>query len=190
MQKDIVGLLLAAGCSSRFGSDKLCYSLPEQDAIAVRACRNLQQGVDTVVAVIRPDADELAGLLVSTGAFVVVCPHAADGMGTSLAYGVNQSSQAYAWLIALADMPLIQPKTILTVANTMRSGALLAAPFYSGKRGHPVGFSCNLGEELRTLTGDSGAKAILDKYYNQLVHLTCEDAGILYDIDSPSDIMM
>jgi len=52
MEGPLVGLLLAAGSSRRFGADKLTQPLPEGDWLAVRACRNLLAGIDRVLAVV------------------------------------------------------------------------------------------------------------------------------------------
>ena len=60
----VVAILLAAGSAKRFGSDKLRHALPHDVPIAVQAARNLKAVFgDGVLAVIRPDAQELAGLL-------------------------------------------------------------------------------------------------------------------------------
>ena len=66
----IVGILLAAGASRRFGADKLTHSLPNGDLVAVRACRNLLAGTDSVLAVVRPGSEQLAALLQAEGAEV------------------------------------------------------------------------------------------------------------------------
>lgn len=109
-------------------------------------------------------------------------------MGASLAYGINARPNAKAYLIALADMPWIQPITISQVANALKSGAAIAVPHYQGKNGHPVGFSADFRRELLALTGDSGARKILEKYPAQIQRIACNDPGILRDVDVPSDI--
>ncbi len=107
----IVGILLAAGSSRRFGSDKLCRLTPEKQPVAVQACHSLLEATDKLVAVIRPGADELAEMLEKTGASILTCQNAEEGMGTSLAYGISVSLDADGWIIALADMPWIKPAT-------------------------------------------------------------------------------
>jgi len=59
----VIGILLAAGSSQRFGSDKLMQTLPGNDLVAVHACRNLLIGVDSVLAVVRPGHQVLAKCL-------------------------------------------------------------------------------------------------------------------------------
>jgi molybdenum cofactor cytidylyltransferase len=184
----IVGILLAAGASRRFGADKLSHSLPEGDLVAVRACRALLAGTDAVLAVVRPGNGELAARLQAEGAEVRICADAGLGMGASLAFGVRACPEAAGWLVALADMPWIAPATIRQVADALRSGALIAAPCWQGQRGHPVGFSHVLGPNLTALNGDAGAKAVIQAHIEQLRLVDCDDPGVLRDIDTPEDL--
>lgn len=188
LMSSITGILLAAGASRRFGADKLTQALPNGDLVAVRACRNLSAGTDRVLTVIRPGCEMLGSLLAAEGAEVVICDYAELGMGVSLAYAICACSNATGYVIALADMPWIQPATIQQVADTIRAGALLAAPCWQGLRGHPVGFSSILRVELLVLHGDSGAKSVIQAHKHQLQLIDCDDAGILRDIDTLNDL--
>ena len=85
----IVGILLAAGSATRFGSDKLLYPLPDGQPIAVASARNLIAAVPRVIAVVRPHAPELEDALRAAGAEVTVCERAAEGMGVTLAHAVR-----------------------------------------------------------------------------------------------------
>lgn len=184
----VTGILLAAGSSSRFGSNKLQFVLESKEAIAVQACRHLMAGTDHVIAIVRPGSTMLGSMMAEMGAEVVVCQNAQRGMGASLACGIATSQMTGGWLVALADMPWIEPTTIIKIAEAIRQGCLLAAPFYQGKRGHPVGFSYRLKSELMALDSDTGAKILLQKYASQLIRIDCNDAGILKDVDSPEDL--
>lgn len=184
----IVGILLAAGASRRFGADKLSHPLPDGDLVAVRACRNLLAGTDAVLAVVRPGSEALAARLRAEGAAVQICADADQGMGASLACGVRARPEAAGWLVALADMPWIAPATIQSVADALRSGARIAAPYWQGRRGHPVGFSPVLGPNLAALNGDTGAKTVIQAHLEQLRLVVCDDPGVLRDIDRPEDL--
>ncbi|MGR8932188.1 MAG: nucleotidyltransferase family protein [Gammaproteobacteria bacterium] len=187
--KKIVGILLAAGASRRFGSDKLTRALPGGTPIAIQACRHLLAGSDEVIAVIRPGNELLAKELTAEGASVAICVNADSGMGISLAFGVETRPEADGWLIALADMPWIKPSTICLVSDTIRSGALISAPAFRGRRGHPVGFSRHLRDDLIHLTGDTGAKKLIQSHRQQLHLIECDDAGIHRDVDFPEDLI-
>jgi len=184
----VVGLLLAAGSASRFGSDKLLHALPHSVPIAIQSARHLKKEIERVTAVVRPGSAELEKLFRKEGVETVVCERADDGMGESLACAVRASGNADAYLIALADMPFIRPSSIEAVRDALTGGASLVAPFFRARRGHPVGISGKFRAELEALTGDEGAKSLLRKHADRLVKIPVGDPGVLRDIDRPSDL--
>jgi molybdenum cofactor cytidylyltransferase len=183
-----VGLLLAAGSASRFGADKLQHPLPHGVAIAVQAARHLKAEVPRVVAAVRPGAQETARALAAEGCEVVVCERAAEGMGASLACAAQAAGDADGYLVALADMPFVRPSTIAAVRDALAGGAVIAAPYFRARRGHPVGFAGRLRSALAALAGDAGANSVLDAHAAQLVKVPVGDPGALRDIDKPSDL--
>lgn len=184
----ISGILLAAGSGSRFGGDKLLHPLPDGVAIAAHAARNLLASGLNVTAVVRPGDFPLSDMLEQEGCYVTVCQEAAQGMGASLAHAVRTERGAAGWVVALADMPRIKPETIRRVAAAIAEGAAMAAPSFRGTRGHPVAFAARCGRELAALTGDSGARALLEREREALVLIDCDDPGVLLDIDRRADL--
>jgi molybdenum cofactor cytidylyltransferase len=184
----IVGILLAAGAGTRFGGDKLLARLPDGTPVGVRSARVLRGAADRTLAVVRPGDADLARLLQAEGLEVLAFPGATEGMGASLAFGVAASAEAAGWLVALADMPFVQPETAAAVAGLLRGGALVAAPAYRGRRGHPVGFAAGLRAELVALAGDLGGRQILERHAAQLQVAERDDDGIFMDIDELDDM--
>lgn len=184
----IVGILLAGGSSTRFGADKLLHPLPDRTPIAVAAARNLVAALPRVVAVVRPGAPALERALRTAGAEVTVCPNAAEGMGVTLAHAVRAAGAADGWVVALADMPFIDPASIRRVAAAIAAGAAIAAPDYRGERGHPVGFAGTYRGALERLTGDAGAREIVKADAGALVRVAVDDPGVVRDIDTPADL--
>lgn len=184
----ITGLLLAAGRSRRFGSPKLLQPLSDGVALAVHSARSLRAAVDRTVAVIKPDDLTLATQLRQEGFEIVCCPDTHNGQGASLAFAVRVTGGSTGWLVALADMPYIRPETAQGVAAKLREGAIIAAPYFHGHRGHPVGFGRALGPQLGALTGDAGALALIKTHRHLVVRVPCLDSGILEDIDTPDDL--
>ena len=183
-----IGLLLAAGSASRFGSDKLQHLLPHGVAIAVQAARHLKAAIPRVVAVVRPGAEDTALALAAEGCKVVVCDDAAQGMGASLACAARAAGAADGYLVALADMPFVRPSTIAAVRDALAQGAALAAPYWRARRGHPVGIAGRFRAELMALSGDEGAKPLLAARASELVKIPVGDPGAIRDIDRPSDL--
>jgi len=185
---ELVGILLAAGSASRFGAPKLRYPLHDGVPVAVASVRSLQQVLPNTVAVVRPGDQDLIELFTACGVRTVENLLTDEGMGTSLAAGINATAGADGWLIALADMPWLQPATIAALAERLRNGASIVAPVYAGRRGHPVGFSSRWLQPLRGLSGDRGARDLIADNSEELELLVTRDAGILQDIDHPQDI--
>jgi molybdenum cofactor cytidylyltransferase len=187
--KRIVGLLLAAGSASRFGSDKLRHALPHGVPIAVQAARPLRAELDRVVAVVRPESQELLQSLNAEGCEVVVCENAAEGMGASLACAARAAGEADGYLVALGDMPFLRRTSIAAVRDALVNGAPLVAPYFRTRRGHPVGIGKSFYEELLSLRGDEGAKKLLAANAGQLVKIPIGDPGVIRDIDTPQDLL-
>jgi len=186
--RGITGILLAAGSSRRFGSNKLHALLPNGTPLVLAAVRRLHRVLDTVIVVVHPRDETVPALLLAESVQVVVCQNTDAGMGASLAAGVAASDAARGWLIALADMPAIQVSTLHRVAQALDDGAELVAPFYSGRRGHPVGLHSRFRDELLALSDDAGARSILARHVAVLTRLDVDDAGVLFDVDTPGDL--
>ena len=184
----IQGLLLAAGASTRFGSHKLLACLSENQTIGLASAIRLREWVDSIAAVVNPRHQPVIEMFQKAGIPVIACPLSQSGIGHSIACGVANTEDAEGWVIALADMPFIQPATIYSVVDAIRQGTLIAVPECNNKTGHPVGFSRSLGHELVQLTGDVGARALFSKYPSGVLKIPCHDNAIFQDVDTPADL--
>jgi molybdenum cofactor cytidylyltransferase len=194
-----VGILLCAGRGRRFdpggSSNKLLQVLGAGDgciegdagmAVVAASARHMLAILPHVVAVVPPGGDEVTALLTSLGCVVTVCPDADSGMAASLMHGIRHTQLADAWVVALGDMPFVQPSTISGLVKALENGASIAAPSTNGKRGNPVAFSSIHLPALLALQGDQGARGIL--LTNPVHEVAVDDAGILRDVDTPSDL--
>ncbi|WP_414441371.1 nucleotidyltransferase family protein [Burkholderia sp. 22PA0106] len=186
-----VGVLLAAGLGTRFdpsGQDsKLLAALPDGTPVALAAARRLRAVIPDVIAVVRPGADVLAERLAIVGCRVLVAGEAVQGMGASLAAAVRTERDAAGWIVALGDMPWIAPASIRAVASELASGrATIAAPWFDGQRGHPVGFAAVHRDALAALDGDAGARALLVAH--EVARVEVDDPGVLRDVDTRDDL--
>jgi molybdenum cofactor cytidylyltransferase len=193
----IVGVLLAAGRGARFDPSGARLKLLEAATrgghsgapLAAAAARTLRVVLNEVVAVVAPPTDdnqlELHRLLTAEGCTLAVNSRAAEGQGTSIACGVGATAAADGWVIALADMPALQPDTVRRVVEALRIGAATVAPAYRSRRGHPVGFAAPMRSELLASVGDTGARSVLVRHPPQLIEV--DDPGVLYDVDTNED---
>lgn len=196
MHHNIAPIVLAAGASRRFGGDKLLHPVGE-DAMPL-AARSLVPWLEIflhVTVVVRDDSETLQERIAQALGPARAAridwqrsPDADDGMSASLAAGVGAHLKAAGWLIGLADMPSVPARVIAEVRDAIAGGALLAAPFCHGRRGHPAGFSSHYLEDLMALQGDAGARDILSRNAEWVHPVRTEDPGIFIDIDTPRDV--
>ena len=184
----IVGLLLAAGSATRFGSDKLRHALPHGVPIAVQAARHLKLEIARVVAVVRPDSPELKANLESEGCEVVVCENAAEGMGASLACAARAAGEADGYLIALGDMPFVRRTTIAAVRDALAAGAPLAAPYFRARRGHPVALVKEVSDKDLSRRATRERSNCSRTNERLLVKIPVGDPGTIRDIDTLDDL--
>lgn len=184
----IVGVLLAAGNSTRFGAHKLLHRLDDGVALAEHTARHLIAALPTSIAVVRPGDGAVHDIMRGLGLSIVECANATQGMGSSIACGVAAMPDADGWVIALADMPWILPQTIYAVAQQLHAGAGIAAPLYHARRGHPVGFAAKFKAHLSLLQGDDGAREVIESARDHLTLIPTDDVGVLLDIDIPTDV--
>lgn len=177
-------LLLAAGFSNRYGSIKLCAELESGKTVFAQTLENLQQALDNVIVVTRP---ELAEALIAHCDSLQIFDQAERGMGATLAYGIGLATDWDTCLVCLADMPFIQPETYRDIAAAQRDDQIVI-PQYDLKPGNPVGFGREFYPELLTLSGDSGGRAVVQSHPDAVRRLPVADAAILYDIDTPADL--
>ena len=157
--------------------------------MALLAAQAALEGASPVTAVIPPEASRLRRLLEKAGCEILETADTVRGLGASLSAGVSHTSESDAWIVALGDMPFIEAATFAAVARELHRGALIAAPILAdGKRGHPVGFSRELREELVALDGDEGARAVIQRHVERVVSIPVTDRGIAIDIDTPGDL--
>jgi molybdenum cofactor cytidylyltransferase len=187
---DIVGILLAAGRGRRFDPhgqrNKLLQALADGDIVAAASARHLLAALPRAIAVVRLDDDATATLLANAGCEVTRCTDADSGMAASFVHGLRAADGAAGWVVALADMPHVQPATIAALREAVAQGAAIAAPVHQGKRGNPVAFGRQHLAALLALSGDRGARDIVSTNPVNEVHV--DDAGILLDIDTPTDL--
>ncbi|MBB5190617.1 molybdenum cofactor cytidylyltransferase [Silvimonas terrae] len=187
-QQGLVGVLLAAGRSSRFGSPKLLHPLGDGSRLGVRSAINLVDAVPYSVAVVSPRQVLLRYLLEAAGLHVLEFGGEHTGMGDSLAWAVQHTPHAAGWVVALADMPFIQPDTIRQVARRLATGSALVVPAFNGRRRHPVGFAGHYFNQLAELQGDAGARVLIERDAAAAQFLPVADPGVHLDIDSRDDL--
>jgi molybdenum cofactor cytidylyltransferase len=111
-----------------------------------------------------------------------------EGMGTSLAQGTRACSWGTdAILVALGDAPFFRTEDVDALVDARSGGAAIVVPVHQGRRGHPVILDGSFREEMEQLTGDAGARHILERASGSIVEVELPGDGFLVDIDDPDD---
>jgi molybdenum cofactor cytidylyltransferase len=179
-----VGLVLAAGRSTRFGAANKLLA-PFRGAPLARHCAKAmrQAEVEHRIAVA---ADPGVGDLFA-GFRVVTMPDPSAPQSDSLKQGlrVARALGADRVLVALADMPLIGPDTLNAVLHAC-TGSTASAVTDGARRMPPACFPRALFGALELLTGDRGAGPLLRTISpDGLVRVSPE---CLTDVDTAADI--
>lgn len=186
---EVAALVLAAGYSRRFGSDKRKVILNDGTTLLNASLKPLRASFEEIWVVLRPD-DASADMRLMGDPRVVQDSATMNGMGHSIAVGMReltQHSKANSVAICLADMPHINPRTLMSLA-THASPSRIVVPRYAKRIGHPVLFGRSFWPYLCDLNGDRGAKSVMDRFPEAVDLLDVDDPGVLLDVDTVEDL--
>jgi len=181
-------LLLAGGSARRFGADKRLAPLADDRSLLDACIDNILRANLPLLVCLAPADGELEATLSREGIRALPCPRAGEGMGSTLADGVAAIASRWSGaLVALADMPLIRPRTCRLVAERLAPGTIVTVS-HNGRRGHPVGFDRAFFPELEALHGDRAARTVLAAHPRSVTDIPVDDPGILVDVDVTDDL--
>lgn len=180
--------MLAAGASTRMGTNKLLLELDGTSVLRRAVTRTLNAGLDPVVVVLGHEADKARELLQDLPARTIVNPDYQEGMNSSLATGLRALRPAVAAaVVVLADMPFVTREMIATVVDRYRrSGARLVVSEYDGRPAPPVLYDRALFPELMAEPGDGMGRSVVSRHRAEAVVVQWPVAA-LQDLDVPDD---
>jgi molybdenum cofactor cytidylyltransferase len=181
----IAALLLAAGRSERFGGDKLLAPLRGHPVLFWSAAA-IAPEVDALHLVVPPGATTRIAALAGMPCAVVENAGRDAGMASSIRAGIAAlPPETDAVVIALGDQPLVAPDVVRQLCARWREGGVRAvAPRYRDGRGHPVLFGRETFPMLSALTGDTGARALLDSLGDAVAFVPVDGTAPV-DVDTP-----
>jgi molybdenum cofactor cytidylyltransferase len=184
-------VVLAAGSGSRLGGGKLLAAWDAGVLLEGALAAAFAAPVRSVTVVIGADAQAVAAAArdFDPRALIVHAADHAEGMGASLRTGIaSLPADAAGAFVFLGDMPRAPHAVLQPMADAVNAGALAAAPVFGGRRGNPVLLSQALFPQLLALTGDAGARGVLQDLGERLVLVESPDDGVLFDVDEPGDL--
>jgi molybdenum cofactor cytidylyltransferase len=155
---DVAIVILAAGASTRFGSPKQLALIDGKPMVrrAVDAAR--AAGAAQVIVVLGAAAEDIAPLLLDVT--VVVNERWRDGLSSSVAKGIEAAESMEHALLLLADQVRIDAEDLRRLIDA-RDESMVVAASYAGLARVPAIFPRAHFAELKSLRGDSGARALL-----------------------------
>jgi len=134
------------------------------------------------------EADAVRAALAGLDVSFAHNPDFADGMSTSLRAGIAAAGGVDAALICLGDMPRLAPAHLDAVIDAYRAGSPedIVVPTCDRKRGNPVLWPRAYFAEIAALSGDVGARGLLDRHAESVRLVAIDDPAILVDVDTPA----
>ena len=183
------GIVLAAGLSRRLGRNKLLLPLGLKPILVWTVENALASPLDEVIVVTGHQEEAVEAAISHLPVRIVHNPDYAEGQSTSLKAGVRGSSPwTEGFVFFLGDQPLIGADIVTALLERFRRDhPLLVAPVFAGKQGNPVLVSAKLRKELLALTGDAGARPLIETHADALATVEINQPAIRMDIDREED---
>lgn len=182
-------MVLAAGASRRFGTQKLVAPLNGKPVVRWTVERVLASRVTDVVVVLGHEGDAVRSALLGLSARTVVNDRFRSGMSASIAAGLAALAPATPGaLIVLGDQPGVSPRVLDDLIAAHESSAeSIIVPVYRGTRGNPVLFPASLFADVMATTGDTGARDVVLRHADRVRELEL-DLPMPPDIDTAADL--
>lgn len=198
----IVGLILAAGYSSRMGAFKPLLPIGDMTALERVSDALKGAGIKNVIGVTGYQRELLAPVLASEGITEAYNADFQQGMFTSIQTGIRMAGGMDAgssavpgavpagkpegYFLMLVDCPLIPPEVLNRILEKHREDPeAFIVPCYRGKKGHPLFIPGQYTEEILAYQGEVGLKAITQRHEGRLIRLDVDTEAVVMDMDTP-----
>jgi molybdenum cofactor cytidylyltransferase len=183
----IAALVLAAGRSSRMGeANKLTERLHGKPLVRHAVETALASQASPVLVVTGHDAEAVRQALRGLDVSFIHNPDYSGGMATSLKAGLLALPEGPdGAVVLLGDMPNVTPAIIDRLIAAAAPDVKAVVPTLLGQRGNPVVLMRPILPDVLRLSGDQGARKLLDAAGDTVVEIALDDPAIALDIDTP-----
>ena len=185
----ISAILLAAGQSKRMiDENKLVKEFKGIPLIKHSVDNILSSDIDELIIVLGYQKKIIQNILKKNKKIkFAINENFADGMSTSIKIGLDHlSKKSDAFFICLGDMPMINKKIYNHLIKLRKDNDILV-PTYKNKQANPVLFSKFMKTSIMSVTGDFGAKKILNENKSKILNIKIDDISITKDFNTQDD---
>ena len=185
----ISAILLAAGQSKRMnGENKLTKKIQGNPLIKLSVKNILASSTNELIIVLGYQKKIVKKLIDKNEKIKFVFNKDFEsGMASSIKAGLNHlSKNTEAFFICLGDMPMVN-SDIYNQLIKSRNQKNIIVPTYKGQQGNPVLFDNSMKEKIMDITGDVGAKKILELNKNKILNLEINDQSIVKGFNTQGD---
>ncbi len=181
----IAGIVLAAGGSTRFGQSKQLLDWGGVPLVSHAAQIALAAGLSPVIVVGGADFQQVSQAVKGLPVEFANNPDWQGGQSTSVRAGIKAlPDDVGACVFLLVDQPLIPAELIqLLKINHARYQSEIIHPIVNGKPGNPVLFDRRVFKDLMCLEGDTGGRALFNRFVPRKI--PWDDENCQQDLDSP-----
>lgn len=185
----ITAVVLAAGLSRRMGAaNKLLAEVDGMPMLARVVDSVIASKAKPILVVTGHEAEAVRAALGERPVTFVHNPAFAEGLAGSVKAGIDAAPpNADGAVVCLGDMPQVTARHIdrLIAAFNPVEGRAICIPTWQGRQGNPVLWARRFFDEIMALSGDRGAKALIEEHGDQVAEVAMPDAGVALDIDTP-----
>jgi molybdenum cofactor cytidylyltransferase len=194
------GVILAAGESSRMGTDKALLPWPPQTAgqppaketFLSAAIRSLTLSTDFILIVAGKNESVLAPIAYANGASLVTNPDPSRGQFSSLQVGLHEvlNRGRDAAVITLVDRPPVSTATVLLLRDAYESAPQniwAVVPEFSGQHGHPYLLGREFIEVFLQAPSTASARDIEHRCHDHIQYVAVTDPFATLNINTPDD---
>ena len=186
-QREITGVILAAGLSSRMGEFKQLLPIGGCPAVC-RIASVLSENLRQVIVVVGHRAQDVQDALSEHNVKCVINKNYRHGMLSSVQCAVREMGPGRDYLFCLGDQPSLNGDIVQAVIDrALRVDAGIVVPTFRGKRGHPLFLGRSYGSAILKLEQGVGLNAITRTNPQDTVEVPVDYEAILQDMDTPAD---
>lgn len=188
---EVACVILAAGASSRLGQPKQLVRIDGETLLKRTARLAREAGCNPIVVILGFEAERIRTELDPSDIVIVTNKEWPSGMCSSVRCGIETLSRfdpaSENVLLLVCDQLALNSDVLRQLVEThIAASSLITAARYGGRSGVPAIFSSPFFPNLKIITGDCGAREILEEHADVVTYV--DFPGGEDDLDTPEQL--